>query len=501
MVARPRRALAAAAVMMLIGGACSDDADDQPVDDNAPQDVADDDGGATQSAAQTPDMPGVEGPITGPGEVAIDALEGLISARANDPDAEAIGTAAEDAGYVFEEYLVSGTAADQPYEVRLLIARPGDEAAEPFSGDVLVEARHPAGFPMLWQFTREYVMSQGHAAVEISLFPSTLGQYRDVNPQRYEGLQLVDELAGDAPPQATNIPAQAADIYAQVGLLLKSDQGSPLPGTERLHLTGHSMSAGPVWHYMDTRHDAYRLPDGDPIYDGFFPETTRTASRFGPFPEVDVPTMLVNSELEVQQVIVDDGIDYRKPDSDEPGTQYRGYEVAGMMHNPMGIRFGLEGVGADRCQTPINDFPYNPVISTALDHLIRWVEDGTAPPGAEPIALTGEPGDDDIAIERDEFGNAVGGLRTTTMDVPVATHTALNRAVDPDLDMPGGSCEVFGGQIDFTADELEDLYGDHASYVEQVDGRLDELIADGWMLEQFAGDLRADAEQFDGFER
>jgi hypothetical protein len=465
----------AVAALVLVLAACGDD-DGDDVNDDAPVDTT-----------RTADIPEIEGPITGPGDMAMDPLEPLAP------------TSADDLGYIFEEYFVSGTAADEPYRARVLVARPGEDADVPFSGHVLVEAKHPAGVPFIWSFTRDYLMSQGHAAVEISIFPGTLDPwYRGANPERYEDLHLLDEQADDAPPGATNIPAQGADIYAQVGVLLKSDE-TPLPGTRWLHFTGHSMSAGPVWHYMDTRHDAYRLEDGDPIYDAFFPETTRTASRFGPFPDVDVPAILINSELEVEAVIVEGGIDYRKPDSDEPGEQFRLYEVAGMPHNPTWMLLGQGEAAADLCENPLNSFPYNPVVSMAFDHLIRWVEDGVPPPRAEPIALTGEPGDADVAVERDQHGNALGGVRSTTLDVPVAAHTGVNQPLDEDNDLSPGSCEVYGSQLDFSVDELEDLYRDHGSYVDQVDGRLDELLAEGWFLEQFADDVRQAAGDFEGF--
>jgi hypothetical protein len=467
----------------LLLAACGDDSDDDPVDD--PMDDAD--GEAPTETARTPDLPAVEGPVTGPGDMAIDPLEPLAA------------PGADDRGYVFEEYFVSGTAAGGPYRARVLIARPGDDVDTGFSGHVLVEAKHPAGVPFLWSFTRDYLMSQGHAAVEISIFPSTLDPwYRNANPERYGDLDLLDEQAADAPPEATNVPAQGADIYAQVGALLKSAE-TPLPGTQWLYLTGHSMSAGPVWHYMETRHDSYRLDGGAPIYDGFFPETTRTASRFGPFPDVDVPTILINSELEVEAVIVEDGIDYRKPDSDEPGEQFRLYEVAGMPHNPTWMLLGQDEAAAELCENPLNSFPYNPVVSTALDHLIGWVADGTSPPRAEPIALSGAPGDPDVSIERDEHGNALGGVRSTTLDVPVATYVGVNQPVDEEADLSPGSCEVYGSQLDFSAAELGELYGDHDSYVRQVDERLDELVADGWFQEQFASEVREAAQDFDGF--
>jgi hypothetical protein len=336
-------------------------------------------------------LPQIEGPTTGPGEPYIDALE------------QGLTISAADLGYAFEEYFVSGTAAGAPYQVRLLLARP-DSAPEPFSGHVIVEPKHPTSVPFVWYFTREYLASRGHAAVEISTFPETVETtLKGANAERYADLHVTED--------------QTSDIFAQVGALLKSGD-SPLAGVRWLTMTGHSRSAGPTWEFMDTHHAAHRLSDGAPIYDGFFPETTRTASRLGPFPDVDVPTLLINSELEVEAVLVQDGIDYRKPDSDDPGKQFRLYEIAGMPHNPSWQNpTVLAGGIEDLCDEPLNAFPYNPVVSMALDHLIRWVGAGVAPPRAERIAVVG-PADAPTAVERDEHGNAVGGVRTTTVDVP-----------------------------------------------------------------------------------
>jgi hypothetical protein len=483
----PRRLVATAVVMLLgLAAACTGDSDDGG-------DAADAPGGTETTApadAQTPAMPEVEGPITGPGATFLDPLEqGLLPSAG-------VGAA----GYVVEDYIVSGTAADDPYRVRVQVTRPGDGAAEPFSGHAIVEAIHPQGIPFVWNFTRDYLMPRGHAAVNISVFPNTVETLQGANPDRYGDLQVIaDEANGNSGIDFDH----ASDIYAQVGLLLKSGQ-SPLPGVEWLHMTGHSMSVGPVWQYMDTHHAAYRLPDGGPIYDGFFPETTRTASRMGPFPEVDVPTLLINSELEVEEVLVADGIDYRRPDSDEPGEQFRLYEVAGMPHNPSWMHpllrdgLGIEVTAGQRCANPLNSFPYDPTVSMALDHLLRWVEDDVPPPRAERIELTGEVGDDDAAVARDEHGNARGGVRSTTLDVPVATYQALNEPRDPDEDLTPGSCLVYGSQLDFPGDELASLYDDRDTYLAEVDDRLDELIEDGWALEQFADELRQQAGSVDG---
>jgi hypothetical protein len=59
---------------------------------------------------------------------------------------------------------------------------------------------------------------------------------------------------------------------------------------------------------------------------------------------------------------------------------------------------------------------------------------------------------------------------------------------------------VFGNPPHFPRDERAALYGDHATYVDRVDARLDELTQDGWFLPQFAAALRAEATEFAGFE-
>lgn len=420
--------------------------------------------GATGAAAsgrfEIPELPQVEGPVTGPGAMLIDALEQL------QPEDES----AERFGYRFDELFVSGTAAGAPYRVRMLVARPDD--LDEFSGHAIVEPKHALGIPFIWNFTRLYLMERGHAAVELSTFPQNLTTLQNFNPERYAGLQVTSE--------------QTSDIFAQVGRLLKSRR-SPLPGADILVFTGHSMSAGPSWPYMDTHHANHRLRSGRPIYDAFFPETTRTASSLGPFPDVDVPTILINSQLEVEEVYARNGIDYRKPDSDRPGKQFRLYEVAGMPHHDSRVNPVYQH---EPCDLPLNRFPYKPMVIMALDHLIRWVDRGVPPPRAPRISVIGGPGGE---VELDEHGNAVGGVRTTYVDVPVGTYSPQNSGTD-------NNCTVLGSQQLFTADQLRALYGDHETYVRRVDRRLNQLVRQGWYRPDLAQELRDEAAAFPGFQ-
>jgi hypothetical protein len=415
---------------------------------------------------QVPTLPTIEGPIAEPGEMFIADVE------AAQPESVA------SYGYGFEEYFISGFAAGSPYKIRVLVIRPSDRSQ--FSGHILVENNHAQNRPLVWRYTRDYNLSRGHAWISVS---TTTGDdielLRTQNPDRYASLQLSEE--------------QVSDVYAQLALLLKSDNAI-VPGVENVYLTAFSMAERPLPPYMDTHHAAFRLADGRPLYDGFFLPPSRTASGLGPLPDVDVPVIQINSQLEVEAIYVDAAVDYRKPDSDIPGRQYRLYEVAGMAHidsryTPPGTGQGANHPGvAEPCDNPLNRFPNDRLISTALDHLVRWVDFGIAPPHVDPISVIGGSGGQ---IELDVFGNAVGGVRHTYVDVPVATHTPANTGQAP------VNCLVYGSQIPFSDEVLNRLYQNRADYARGVSSRLDELVRDGWLLEEFAQEFREEAAQFE----
>jgi len=415
---------------------------------------------------EVPALPTLEGPITGPGEMFVADVE------------RAQPRSASDSGYVFEEFFVSGVAANNPYKVRLFVARPTD--LNDFSGQVLVENNHAANRPLVWRYTRDYNLSRGHALVAVSTTTgSNITALRDFSPGRYADLDLED--------------AQVSDVYAQIGRLLRSDQ-TPLPGAEELYLTGFSMAAGPLPPFMSTHHEKLRTMDGGPVYDAFFLPPSRTVSRLGQLPDVDVPTIQMNSQLEVDAVYVDAAVDYRRPSSDAPGHQYRLYEVAGMPHidsryTPPGTGQGANHPGVDEpCDNRLNRFPNDRLLSTALDHLMRWVKESVPPPRIEPISVLGGAGGE---VELDAHGNAIGGVRFTYVDVPVATHTASNTGPE------SVQCLVYGSQLPFSDATLADLYRDRNDYVTQVERRLDELVREGWLLEEYADEFRKEAAAFE----
>ena len=56
--------------------------------------------------------------------------------------------------------------------------------------------------------------------------------------------------------------------------------------------------------------------------------------------------------------------------------------------------------------------------------MTRWVKDGTPPPAAPPIEIVTENGKP--AIDRDSFGNALGGIRLAEHAVAAAVNSGEN---------------------------------------------------------------------------
>jgi hypothetical protein len=82
-------------------------------------------------------------------------------------------------------------------------------------------------------------------------------------------------------------------------------------------------------------------------------------------------------------------------------------------------------------------------------------------------------------VVRDRDGNARGGLRTTVLDVPIATivPTSLNPG-----GVPGNPCAYVGYQLNFSRKLLERRYHTHAGYVRRVARDARALVRRHWLL-------------------
>jgi hypothetical protein len=406
-------------------------------------------------------LPRLSAEVTGPGPM-------FDSAPSQVP-----GMGLEHFDYIAREYFVTGSADGKPYTTRLVVRQPAD--ADAFSGLVLAESMHSSGAAHIFEFTSIYTMDAGNAAVEI--LTTSPQQFVDMNAQRYADLAIED--------------GQANEILAQVGALLRSDR-SPIRGrpVRKMVLAGTSMSAGTLVNYLPA-HAVYRTPGMQHIFDGFMP-----TSYGGTIPPVDVPLIQMPTLHEVETNVP------RRQDSDEPGRQFRLYEVAGIGHVDSRDNVRLL---PNPCVHPLSTFPTQAYVAIGLHHLLRWVDEGVAPPHASRILLDRDESNDGSQMLLDEHGNAQGGIRNPYVDVPTARYIAVNTAADPPIPNPsawirnngdfGASimCRLSAYQLDMTQAQLRELYGSPRAYRRAVENSLAALEAADWSLPVYHDLILADA--------
>src|SRR6185295_4014655 len=178
-----------------------------------------------QARAAVPPVPGISGPIAGPG---------LMYPN---PAVSAVATAVkvEDFPYITEEFFVSGAINEVPYTTRIIVRRPRDAAA--FSGTVVSEALHSGGRSLIFEWSRLSILTRHHMFVEIVHSPANITLLKNFNAERYGTLSIA--------------MGQTNDVIAQVGRLIKSKSG-PFAAydVKRVTLMGTSASSATVRTYL-----------------------------------------------------------------------------------------------------------------------------------------------------------------------------------------------------------------------------------------------------------
>ena len=411
----------------------------------------------SQAEAATPPVPHNLGRITGPGAMYPSPAISVV------PDAPKV----EDFPYVTEEYYVEGTAKDVPYRTRIIVRRPTDPNT--FSGVVVAEALHAGGRSLVFEWSRVSILTRHHMFVEIVHSPANINLLKTFNAERYGSFRI--EMG------------QTNDVIAQVGMLIKSGTG-PFAGyrVQKVTLMGTSASSGTVRNYL-ADHPKLRLANGGPIFDGFLLTSTNGNT---PLPVVDVPMIQMPTQTEVVTWAAK-GIAYRRPDSDEPVNRFRLYEVAGMPHNNSRENPGFQG---DPCTLPVTDFPAGAFTALGLNYLVDWITTGNTPPHAPPIAVDQNTENDGSPLALDEYGNAKGGIRNVWVDVPTATNGVFGKGK---TDAQDRLCQLAGTKVPLPEATLKKLYPNKNDYATKVEGRLKDLVAQGWFLPEYVDMVLRDA--------
>jgi hypothetical protein len=393
-------------------------------------------------------------------------------------------------GYVQQEFFMAGTArayttagpvgangqwsiakaSSAPYKTRLIVRRPQNPAS--FNGTVVVEWLNVSASVDSspdWNYGRTELLRSGYAWVGVS------AQSVGVNAL----------VSGDSARYGTLVhpgDAYSYDIFSQAARALVAPRGADALGGLRprwLIADGESQSAARMTTYVD----GFAAHDG--VYDAYLihsrsagaaPLSTTGTGATLPNPtfirtDIPTPVLVLESETDVPRYFP-----ARQADSDH----YRGWEVAGTAHvdkydlGPLADALG--------CGAPVNDGPHHFLFHRALHDLQRWMRTPWRPPPSSPRITVDAQG----AIAKDPVGNALGGIRTPELDVPVATFTGVG--------VGAGFCFLAGTTTKFTGARLTALYGDKAEYLRRYLISESQALQQRWLLAVDGADVLADAQ-------
>ena len=461
------------------------------------------------ASAAVPTSPTVEGPITG---------------GKGTPFVVSTSFDLAQVGYTQQEYFISGTASaytstntmapdgkwtavpgsSAPYKTRILVYLPAKP--KKFKGTVVVEWLNvTAGLDAApdWTATHTELIRDGFAWVGVSaqkvgveggttIFGTpSIAALKVVDPVRYGSLSH----PGDS---------FSYDIFSQAAqAILHPTSVSPL-GTLKLKTVlaaGDSQSAFRLVTYINAIHQSAALFDGFLVHSR---GSLGAALSEAPQPAIGVlgsapvrddlaPVLILETETDL---ITLDYFAARQADSD----LVRVWEVAGTAHaDAYGLAVGNTDTGKAAvdttysppvtsiagfitCDMPINAGPQHYVESAAIWALNRWVQKGKAPSQAPRLDVAGTP----PAITLDAHGNAVGGIRTPQVDVPIATLSGGGQT--------GSSfCFLFGTTTPFDSTTLASLYPKHSTYVSAVKKAKNAAVKAGFILKVDATAISAAA--------
>lgn len=373
-------------------------------------------------------------------------------------------------GYAEDELLLSGSAAGQPYAVRVLIRRPAD--TNKFSGTIFLEPFAEGEASPVWTATWPYLTDHQDIWIGISTEASL---HQKADAARYGALK---------PPAA----AARGEVLAQIAWLVRSNQGpfyGPgyidramiLPGVLRVYAAGWSEGGCLLNEFIGSgQHDKARRPEGRPLIDGY---VTGACPQKAPAQiprDAAVLQLVTESEFLTPADAKATATKRRDDASKLEQERSRWYELAGTSRwswsdqPQFSIASHQAGQAADpKCARPISRAASSaPFLRAALSDLDWWMRSGRWAPAGKRFELA-----EDGSLKRAETGTAQGGVRMSWVDAPVANFGA--GAGD-------GACQLYQTETPLPKERLGKLYADRNAYVEKLKDVLIPLVNGRYLL-------------------
>lgn len=294
----------------------------------------------------------------------------------------------------------------------------------------------------MWLTSHDEYMRDGDVHVSVTSAPNTVAALKRFDPQRYAGLSWADprpvaqRCSGTALNSSESTDGGLVwDIVSQVGAALKSQgRNNPLGRlhVEKVYATGYSQSGSYLLRHLNAIHPMTNVYDGFLIAVAVGPRPLDKCSTAIPVDDprnIPRPTPQPVIRVQTETDFHLDGGYSRRPDADAPDDRYRLYEVSGSAH--------------------------------------VYAYTASFQPSPEDLQVDGAG-----HTVVDEHGNALGGVRTPWVDVPIATY---HPSSTPD------SCRLQGHRVPFTPERPAGLYPDHGYYVRAFMAQTQRLVHERWL--------------------
>lgn len=311
-------------------------------------------------------------------------------------------------GLTETEYFFEGQTSAGTYRSRMLVRRPINP--HKFNGTVIVEWMNASSgldidvdfIPLLPLIER-----MGYAYVAVTAQAGPVSFLKGYDADRYGSLVLTSD-------------AMANEVFSQAGKsLLAGGVGiDPLAGlkVKRLIAIGQSQSSGRLTDYVSNVHGLTL----EPVFDAFLPHAGGDAPTRFP-----APVFKLNSESEAPAY-------FGSRATNDPNYIY--WEIPGTAHQPLeGNDYAIQLLLAGRGSAYDCPFPYQgpggpvatgPVLRAAVHYLNRWIRTGKRPPEAPLIDMLPDTQRAGFGqIQRDQYGNALGGIRMPQQEVPTGRNS------------------------------------------------------------------------------
>ena len=392
------------------------------------------------------------------------------------------------------------------------------------------EGRRVEGHMVRWadRLTGGSILRQGYTYMALQWGKATLDHMGPEPPEGYSRHRLVYGFIEE--------PGDQFEVIQDASRWLRDPsnfEGDPVPEAEPeasdyLVATGFSFSSNPSLQttneyegglYYDgfvwlTAAGGCRLPVEDWPYVetipcpllGVFTFQTGDAKVIVTAPEGDYPRWpahIVRDPREGDPAFPFEAFGMPEPEG-KPNPNYRRWEIPGVAHIPT-AELNTTPWGAE---APLKT-SFAPVARAAFHHMADWLKDDVPPPPT--VHLEGDEIDEEafpepdmglLTLDRDDDGNALGGVRLpfvsrqlddgTTVGAPVGRYVGFVPEY-MEQDPPNLLAALSGTFERFSDEELASRYPTREDYLERYEAALDAVIEEGYVLEDDQGRLLARA--------